>query len=100
MQKIRVFVTFKYIQLGSTYLKVLQINEDQEEVIYTDEDWETMFKWEGSQEDERGNLFTALSDVIAENTGTRLDVDLAIRLSEEDNFEGRYLNEYHGNDEK
>nr|XP_002121814.1 putative neutral ceramidase C isoform X1 [Ciona intestinalis] len=73
------------MKLGSTYLEVERLVGRAWKTVYTDADWSTKFSWEEKNSIAPPadlTLFTTLSDVVAEATGVRFDIDLARQLHE------------------
>jgi len=81
------------MKLGKTYLEVLKLNDDgSTQTVYNDADWSTKFAWARTDQPKVSgtddvNIFSALSDVIAESTGVRFDINKAQKLNQEGRFE-------------
>ena len=74
-------------------MEVLKINDDGSiQTVYNDADWSTKFVWSRTDQPkvsgtDKVNIFSALSDVIAESTGVRFDINKAQKLNHEGRFE-------------
>ena len=70
----------------------MKVNVDgSTKTVYNDADWSTKITWTRTNIPKISNtgdvnIFSAMSDVIAESTGVRIDINKAHRLNSEGSF--------------